>query len=691
MIDIPNQRASIRQTGAIPSYVHSIRQKALPDVPSQSIVLSIDADNAADQLLDSTNPSIHLSKFLTVVNTIGIIHPFAQTALNNLSIACQIILSQENYDDSIQGLLSKLNETYKFLLEGDTILKMSVMRDTMNQVAAVVEESAEFIATCSEDLSVRSGMNVLSETNVKVIQYNAKLDLLMQQFRDRQLQDVYPTTQQPIDDHIIDKLSCADKVGASTAKKCLKGTRNKVLEQIKNWVDRNDADTPRIFWLHGQAGRGKSAISHTISLWAEDRGMAGSYFFFDRSRCGEKLHEKLFSTIARDLAVHVPLLKRYLVDTLSKHPTLKDTTDILKQWEKLVSEPLLKLDNWFETGKMVVVIDALDESGPKDTREDVLDILANEVAKLPQNFRILLTSRPLGEMIGVFQSKAHIKMVSLDDIPAESMNNDVRQYISAKMEKIHLHYRNEDIDKLVEKSSGLFEWVRLACAYIEPKAGRDPQQRLRALLSQDSGTSGTLLDEMYKTFLMDIVGTSPDTLLPFRSVMQQILYTLEPLPISSLHAMRNGFRYQQHSLHVEDILDYMAPLLSGITNHSAPVHPLHASFYDFLTDKQRSGIFFVEECDTIHQNLAISCLYTMGGGLRFNICSLDNSHLLNSQVHDMAERISANIAPELSYTCRLWATHLLRAKFDLALADSLATFFDGEQILFWLEVLSLLR
>jgi len=68
--------------------------------------------------------------------------------------------------------------------------------------------------------------------------------------------------------------------------------------------------------------------------------------------------------------------------------------DVAEQWQKFILEPLSQLAGPLSRN-VVVVIDALDESGAEATRQDILDILAARDAQLPANIRIVLTSRPI--------------------------------------------------------------------------------------------------------------------------------------------------------------------------------------------------------------------------------------------------------------------------------------------------------
>ena len=130
----------------------------------------------------------------------------------------------------------------------------------------------------------------------------------------------------------------------------------------------------------------------------------------------------------------------------------------------------------------------------------------------------------------------------------------------------------------------------------------------------------------------------------------------------------------------------MASFLSGAVEASTPVCPLHASFHDFLLDKNWSGEFFIDEAE-VHHDLALATLRVMQAGLWFNICALPTSYLRNSNVMDLAKRVEENISMQLLYSCRFWVAHLQSADPDAELGQQVKEFVTGDKILFWMEVL----
>ena len=496
---------------------------------------------------------------------------------------------------------------------------------------------------------------------------------------------VHHSMEQTREDRTLESLAYASKVGLTQGKKCLDGTRTEILSEVVDWITNTDPAASRIFWLHGQAGKGKSAIAHTVALHARNLGLLGSCFCFTRVRLAEELHTKLFPTIARDLADRDLRLRAPLADVITKNRSLMDTEDVSEQWEKFIVEPLSLLRGCL-TGAIVVVIDALDESGAEATRAPVLEALTASNAKLPTNFRILLTSRPLVDIREALNASRHVRIRSLDDIDAELTTRDTVMYVSHRLKSLRNAFSEVHIQQLAAKSSGIFEWARLACDFVFHRIGIIAERRLHEIMSPAPGGARTLLDEMYTTFLKEFTQGSSQALGVFQSVMQQVLWSKEPLPISALDALRKRFTRTDDYYSVKDTLALMASLLSGTHETSTPIRPLHASFYDFLVDKNRSRKFFIPQ-GNVHHDLAIASLSVMHNCLRFNICGLETSYVPNAEVVDLDKRVKKNIPHHLLYACKFWAMHLKDTEFVAEVAELVCQFISGELVLFWLEVL----
>jgi hypothetical protein len=495
-----------------------------------------------------------------------------------------------------------------------------------------------------------------------------------------------------------------DGAGWDTSKRCLPGTREDILKEIKDWVDETGEDVKRVFWLSGTAGKGKSAIAHTIANWFDERGGPGACFCFDRTREAEQRHEKIFTTIARDLADRDPIMWRALASA-ARDNELRHTKDITRQWKKFILGPVGAASQAVDA-PVLMVIDALDESGQARSREQILHMLAGNVdsfsserMKLPANLRVLVTSRPLGDIQKSMKGVSHVRHVSMDDIShvsLESSQRDIQVYISGRLNYLRDDEGFDDghFKTLAHKSDGLFEWARLACEYIKGMdfAGVEPMDRFEDLTAgtSESITGAHLLDDMYTRTLTKLVPMDEKAISRVRSVMAQILGSFEPLSMAALTKMRLCFVDVAGTSNVMRVIEPLGSLFTGTTDSHTPIRPLHASFHDFLTDESRSGKFFVD-VSLVKVDLAFASLRVMERGLRFNICSLESSYLPNSAVLDLDERVKKCIPAELSYSCRFWGRHVQAAPFGRKLVEEVEAFFDTERLLFWIEALALMK
>src|SRR6267154_1364783 len=391
----------------------------------------------------------------------------------------------------------------------------------------------------------------------------------------------------PVQGVDLSGMEYARGAGLDTTKKCLPGTREEIIEEITAWINNTEDDAPRVFWLHGNAGTGKSSIAHTIAYYFRELGRLGSCYCFDRTQAAQRRDQKVFTTIARDLSDRDEQMRSALANVVHHDLSLATTPDIMQQWKEFIMKPASKLSDGM-VGPILIVIEALDESGEEDTRKHLLRILAGKVddddsriTKLPANFRILITSRPLPDINDALNGVGHVQQQSMDSISPTSTKSDILRYVTKELIDVEGVHEGELLMSLARESGGLFEWARLACAYIKPgnDAGLTAHERYAAIISHHKDDHVPLLDQMYKFTLTSIFPQDQEQrerrLARFRSVMEQVLGTLEPLPLTSLRSMKSHFINEPKAEIVTAIVKPMGALLSGTTDPSVVVRPLH--------------------------------------------------------------------------------------------------------------------
>jgi NACHT domain len=473
---------------------------------------------------------------------------------------------------------------------------------------------------------------------------------------------------------------------------CLAGTRVAFLDFIINWV--NDPNSERGLILFGQAGTGKSTIAHEIArLFHGTHRLTMSFIFSGREQSERKAY-LLFTTLAHHLANRYPSFKLALGKVIKDNVDLRGgARDYGTLFESLILEPLKDLHI---VGPILVVIDALDESGDTTSQIGLHSFLAKNLIRLPSNFRVVITSRPEHDIMFALVEAQSVKIKYMDDTElAAGTQGDIIAFFQQKLPSNEFR---PYVEPLAIKAEGLFQWAAVASQLIlRPTArfGYSKEKCIKHLLEPSTNRRGQdLLDDLYKDVLKGYFNDQ-EALDLFRSVVGQLITSIEPLTIRSLVTLRKYGSYDEDSdAAVTGILSDLGSLLSNVNSpdDNLPIIPLHTSFRDFLTNKDKSGDFCVGVRDAHHQ-LTHSCLNLLldpVGGLKFNICELETSYLANDDVDDLDTRVDQHIPTTLLYACRFWDDHLKHTDYKADLLRKVETLIK-EKFLFWLEALSLTR
>jgi hypothetical protein len=445
------------------------------------------------------------------------------------------------------------------------------------------------------------------------------------------------------------------------------------------------SDTGNILWLHGVFGAGKSTISMTVSQYFRDICRLGAFIVFDRDNPAGTSASAIICTIAYRLAAFNPQIRTAVYEAIAKDPTLP-TAPIHTQFQRLL-EPLTAARDHI-LGPVIVILDALDECGlDRRARRSLVSLIADEFTKLPAVFRFLITSRTDSDITSRFETQPHITKMVLD-ITTEATKNDIVAYVRQSMDDIRKN-RNLDpmwpgqsiIQRLADSAAGLFIWASTASMFIDDF---HPEKRLDIVL--ELGQKGTKdLSDLYATALQHSGRWDDETFCQEAiAVLSAAVLSRVPLTdavIDLLLDLGSGRSCE--------VLTYLGCFVHWSPGQS--VHLLHASFGDYLTNRSLSGNrpWFVDS-RLQSRHLALACLRVLNAELRFNICGLEDSHLLNAEVQSLPARVEAHISPQLSYASQFWSTHLHDADFDAEILDEITNFTD-QKFLYWLEILSLLQ
>ncbi|KAK7059455.1 WD40 repeat-like protein [Favolaschia claudopus] len=469
----------------------------------------------------------------------------------------------------------------------------------------------------------------------------------------------------------------------STRRECLPGTRSEFIEHITQRL--STPSEARIVWLSGVAGSGKSTIATSVSEYFRGLGRLGIFLCFARNDMVGSDPILVLHAIAYGLATLHPHIEAAICMALSRDSNLVDAP-IDKQFQELLLGPLESVKQHL-IGPFIVVIDALDECD--DNSRNVLgNLITNFFTKLPAAFRFFVTSRPDFNITRLFRHKAVVEECSLDK--AAENDHDISVYILDRLATIRQAHRlsciwpGEDvIQQLINLSGTLFIWAATALDFVEGKKLFEPHKRLETLLKTPFQTGGNL-DQLY-TLALASDGDWDDK--GFResatAILAAIALAKAPMTDSAMDAI----------LGLDDgtaarVLNFLGSVVQWSAGQ--PARSLHASFDDFLVSPHRVDNPWFFDVAKAKKSLASGCFMVMQKHLKFNICRLPDSHLLNSEVSGLKETRESHLTPALTYATRFWGPHLGDSEFDDEILVSLQGFLTGK-FLFWLEVLSVLQ
>ncbi|KZV60178.1 hypothetical protein PENSPDRAFT_760153 [Peniophora sp. CONT] len=388
----------------------------------------------------------------------------------------------------------------------------------------------------------------------------------------------------------LEQVEAAD-INAQNSNGCLQGTRVKILDELRDWS--RDNGSPRIFWLNGMAGIGKSAIARSFCHDLHRDGLLGGSFFCSRRRSAEEGDAlRIIPSLAASLVLRDPDYKRELLVELNKE-TFSRHWNLDIQLQRLLHHPFAHVQPSARP-LQVLVIDALDECSDESATRDLLLNLVDVVQCLPVKF--FLTSRPephIRQQLE-YMDTAIGQVLRLHDIERDIVEADIHLYLTHGLRAIGRTLPRTftdwppevEIQALTRLSGRLFIYAFTAMTYIR----RNPVERLHKITGAEV-TAGQVftqpLDVIYRIIFSEAMNPDvyeSDEIDLTQRVISVIISLHEPLTVLALAQL---LRIPSHR--VRSSLDRLyAVIYMPVRDDVGFLSTFHASFGDFLTTEGRA-------------------------------------------------------------------------------------------------------
>ncbi|KAF9035198.1 hypothetical protein BJ165DRAFT_1533701 [Panaeolus papilionaceus] len=194
---------------------------------------------------------------------------------------------------------------------------------------------------------------------------------------------------------------------------------------------------PKIKWLNGAAGAGKSSIAQTVTVCCAKEGTLGARFFIKRLEGRHGIAKHLVATLTHKLCETIPGAGSLIEAAVDSDPTFLSCS-LPTQFTKLIIKPLnaIVLD---PIKPVLIVIDGLDECDDPKIQAHIIHLLAEICRDFPSiPFRFLVASGPEYHIRSAFSSLASPSPFSERNLQHRSFNadKDTRLYLDATIEII---------------------------------------------------------------------------------------------------------------------------------------------------------------------------------------------------------------------------------------------------------------
>jgi chloramphenicol 3-O-phosphotransferase len=162
-----------------------------------------------------------------------------------------------------------------------------------------------------------------------------------------------------------------------------------ILDNIEQWAYNVSDTSPRLFWLTGVPGIGKSSVATSIARTFDDKKFLWAQLFISHSHVSTTNPNHIFPSIAQQLA------ERDLKAALAIHAALKKQHSLVHnitsdQAVNLFVEPIKVISALHPSDPNLVVIDAFDEI--EGDVSETAKILSKAITALPQNAKVFIPS-----------------------------------------------------------------------------------------------------------------------------------------------------------------------------------------------------------------------------------------------------------------------------------------------------------
>ncbi|KAF2493309.1 hypothetical protein BU16DRAFT_563472 [Lophium mytilinum] len=421
---------------------------------------------------------------------------------------------------------------------------------------------------------------------------------------------------------------------------CYPNTAEWILSRlpVKNWL-RTQGNKP-ILWLKGKPGSGKSVLCSKLIQFLRQDGQSSVLFYFcSYANATSKQSTRILKSFAIQVLRRHQNLSSYVYDEYvltGQTPSTQALTSLLPNLLASIQGPRM-------------IIDGLDECQDSEQKDVLKNILAFSSNVTYESCPILIVSRDVRHINAVLSRKPSL---SLND-EATAVDAAIGSFAKQRLLEMQTKFRELNIDtstmedfekRLVDKSKGMFLWVRLVLDILEDDVYN--ANELRTAI--DAFPVG--LTELYERIILRIKSFSPQNYDKAVRILEWITFAkrapkkYEVQDAVALTAS-NTILSEKTKL-PETVLQLCRPLIEDGPDNTIVF--VHFTVHEYFLHESSGPFLHTERAE---YNLTLSCVTYMLQGI----------NLINGRISE--DERTVNVGKGFNglhlYAVEYWLEHLL--------------------------------
>ncbi|EKM76831.1 hypothetical protein AGABI1DRAFT_77922, partial [Agaricus bisporus var. burnettii JB137-S8] len=243
-------------------------------------------------------------------------------------------------------------------------------------------------------------------------------------------------------------------------------------------------------WVVGAAGVGKSAIMQSVaeSPLPSVSERASIFFSINERNDGTKA----IITLAFQLAAKCEPYRQLIEREITRDPSLLQSS-LSVQFRKFLVQPFIPHSPLNSIGRVLIIIDGLDECDKSDTQRELLQLIYDACSAYPSSPVVwMIASRPEPHITSFFAQDTVKAVYEKEEIFVDSdeARSDVERFLRDELTKIQHEFSlnpwsqwppEHDLWKLANASGGLFVFADTVVKYIGDRVCGNPKLQLKAI------------------------------------------------------------------------------------------------------------------------------------------------------------------------------------------------------------------